>query len=182
MEVLILNGNPNPGESRLDEFLNRLAGTGKPGIDWKILALRDLDLKYCTGCWKCWVKNPGKCFIDDDIKKVLQAYMNANLVIFASPLIMGFTSALLKKANDRLLPLLLPYAKTFNGEFHHWKRYPLYPRTALIMEPEHDTDEKDLAITSEIYRRNAINLKTSLLFSTTINQPVENVLHQINHI
>ncbi len=110
----------------------------------------------------------------DDSALVCRAVINSDLTIFASPVIMGYTSALLKKAQDRLLPLLRPYLEVHQGEMHHRARYDRRPRLALLVEPEPDTDAEDIAIIIEgVYRRNAINLQSSLAFAKSTMEPVE---------
>ena len=62
--------------------------------------IRNQQLKYCMGCWDCWVKSPGICAIKDDMGDVLESFIKSDLVIFASPMLMGFPSSLMKKVND----------------------------------------------------------------------------------
>lgn len=119
--------------------------------------LQSMDLKYCSGCWSCWLKTPGQCAINDDGEKIFRSVINADFFIFASPLIAGFTTSLLKKVTDRLIVLLHPYIQIINGEYHHRKRYERYPDFGVIVQPEADTDEEDLRILKAIYDRLAIN-------------------------
>jgi hypothetical protein len=118
----------------------------------------------------------------DRSQDVRREYINSDLVLFASPIIMGFTSALLKKANDKLLPLLLPYIELVYNECHHVSRYEKYPMTGLLLEKAADSDEEDVRIISAIYMRNAINLKTTLSFTRLTDDPVEEVANEINSI
>ena len=125
MKITILNGNPNVEDSGFDDYLTKLK-TVLESRDHTVLILhlRDMDIRYCIGCFGCWVKTPGECSnAADDTRVVCREFINSGLVIFASPVIMGFTSALLKKAHDRLLPLLTPYVRLFEGESHHVARY-----------------------------------------------------------
>jgi hypothetical protein len=75
---------------------------------------------------------------------------------------MGFTSALLKRACDRLIPLIHPYFEVVNREFHHRARYEKYPELGLILEKSADTDQEDVEIIGDIYSRLAVNLKSEL--------------------
>jgi hypothetical protein len=77
---------------------------------------------------------------------------------------MGFVSSLLKKAMDKMIPLVHPYIEIVNGENHHQKRYPHYPGLALVLEKDDKSDEEDLEIISDIFRRLAINFKSDLQF------------------
>jgi hypothetical protein len=95
---------------------------------------------------------------------------------------MGFTSALLKKAHDKLLPLLMPYLEESHGEAHHVGRYKKYPRMALLLEEEEGIDQEDIDIISQVYRRDAINFKTSFGFTKLTSEPVEEVADAIDRI
>lgn len=183
MKITILNGNPDDNNAGFDQYLLSLSDQLKnQKHNVQILDLRNMIIGYCMGCFDCWVKTPGLCIVKDDSHRVCEESINSDLVIFASPLIMGFTSALLKKANDKLIPLILYHVELVGNEYHHWARYDKYPFTGLLISKEKDTDDEDVQITSEIYRRDAINFKTSLRFTRFIEDPIEEVIHEINNI
>lgn len=118
----------------------------------------------------------------DGSRDICREYINSDFVMFASPVIMGFTSALLKKAHDKLIPLIHPYFEIVRNEVHHLPRYSKYPMMGLLLEKHKDTDEKDIKIISDIYRRDAINFKTSFCFAKLTSDPVEEVANEINSI
>jgi multimeric flavodoxin WrbA len=183
MKITILNGNPNTDNVKFDNYLKELSDLLKTSKhEVTILQLRDIDVRFCIGCWDCWLKTPGECFVADGSRDICREYINSDLVLFASPVIMGFTSALLKKAHEKLLPLLLPYFELVQNEIHHVARYDKYPLMALLLEKGKDTDEEDIEIISDIYRRDAINFKTSFSFTKLTSNPVEEVSNEINRI
>jgi hypothetical protein len=108
--------------------------------------------------------------------------INCDLLIFASPLIAGFPSSIIKKVNDRMVPFVLPYIKIIQNECHHKKRYPEYPKLALILEKENDTKQEDLDIVKDIYKRLAINFHSELAFFKTTEEKKEEIVHEINNI
>lgn len=173
MKITILNGNPV--SSAFDTYLAQLKT--RLEADAHIvtqLDLRTLPLRYCVGCWGCWVKTPGECVARDASLEMDRAVINADFVLWAAPLKMGFPSALLKMANDKHLPLIHPYMVVDHGEAHHLKRYAHYPRVGLLVEKEADTDTRDLQIMTDIHCRTALNFKTRLEFSlTTETLPAE---------
>jgi multimeric flavodoxin WrbA len=134
-KIVILNGNPDPDKFRLTVFLaeleERLVSSGLSVITH---FLSEKKIKSCLGCWDCWLKTPGICRQKDDAEQVLKDAINADLVVYASPLIMGMYSALLKNFQDRMIPLIHPYIEIENGESRHRKRYPNYPGAAVILE------------------------------------------------
>lgn len=157
MNITILNGEPDRKDPEYDQYLGLLEMELSKENEVIRYDLGSMNLKYCTGCWSCWWKTPGICPLKDDGEKVLRSVINSDFIIFASPLIAGFTSAELKKITDRLVCLLHPYIKIINGEFHHRKRYSSYPDFGVILQPENDTDETDLQIISDLYDRLALN-------------------------
>lgn len=117
MKILILNGNPDVNNIKFDDYIKDIDYLlrGK-GHNVTISVLRDKNIEYCCGCFGCWVKTPGECVIYDDSLDICKQYINSDWVIFASPIIMGFTSTLLKKTQDRLIPLIHPYFEIVSGE------------------------------------------------------------------
>jgi hypothetical protein len=181
MKITILDGSPSPDGSALETTLAELGDAlGRGGHEVSRLVLRDLDLRPCVGCFGCWVKTPGQCRTRDGSHEVCRAFVASDLVIFASPLVMGFTSALLKNAQDKLIPVLHPHPMLYRGEMHHVSRYDRYPLWGLVLEREEDTDEEDVSIVTEIYERDSINFKTSLRFTHVAGDPVEDMVREID--
>ena len=181
MKYLVLNGNLYRDRKEMDQYIDRLlAGIKSAGHEVQALVLRDMKIKPCTGCFSCWVKNPGDCIIQDDGNEVAKQYIASDHVILASPLIMGFLSSLLKSTMDRIIPLVHPHLEEVDGEVHHKKRYDKYPVISFLLEKETFTDAEDIAIVTGIFQREAINVRSSLGFVKFIETPVEEVFHAIN--
>src|SRR5512138_1515864 len=174
MKITILNGNPVSSvfDTYLAQLKTRLEADAHVVTQ---LDLRTMPLRYCVGCWGCWVKTPGECVSHDASLEMDRSVINADFVLWAAPLKMGFPAALLKMANDKHLPLIHPYMVVDHGEAHHLKRYARSPRLGLLVEKEADTDERDLQIVTDIYCRTAINFKTRLEFCQTTETPVAEV-------
>lgn len=174
MKVQITNGNPDPYnrefENALDRLENALAGQGHTVTR---LNLREMDLRGCNGCFGCWVKTPGECVQRDDGPRLRQTIIQSDFHLLASPLRMGFPSALLKTALDKSIPLIHPYFVVDHGEAHHRPRYAHYPRLGLLLQPEAGTDNRDLLIVADIFSRAALNMKSKLEFAALLRQPVD---------
>jgi hypothetical protein len=108
--------------------------------------------------------------------------INSDFVLFASPVIMGFYSALLKKVTDKLIPLVHPYIVVDQGEAHHRARYDRHPLLGLLLEKGDDADEDDVKIVSDIHSRTALNLKTRLAFTRLTLDPIGEVAREINSL
>lgn len=178
MKITILNGNPEL--SGFDDYLYGLKSTlEEKEHQVALLNLRTLRLHYCVGCWGCWVKTPGQCISRDASTEIDQSVINADFVLWAAPLKMGFPTELLKMALDKHLPLIHPYMEVAYGEAHHLRRYKYYPRVGLLLEKEASSDADDLQIVQDIFCRIAINFKTRLEFSLTTETAVEELARWI---
>jgi len=179
MQIIIINGNPcsenKVFDSYLAEYQHKLLIAG---YTVRILTLREMNLGFCMGCFKCWHTTPGICSIDDDIKHIHQAFINADLIIWASPLIKGFISSLLKRVQERMIPLLHPYVEVVGGEIHHRKRYGHYPDHGLIVEKESDTLSEELQIVQQIQERYALNFRSKLEFILTTDTTVSEAIRE----
>ncbi|MBI9050322.1 MAG: flavodoxin family protein [Anaerolineaceae bacterium] len=180
--VVIINGSPSD-KNGLNKKANQLhAELINNAITSTQIKLRELRIDHCTGCWSCWNKTPGECILQDDVANCLRQIIHADLLIFAAPLFMGYPSALTKRFMDRMIPLVHPYIEWDRGECHHWARYEKYPRLALLLEKENDTDKVDINIVRDLFSRAARNLKSDLAFTYTIDDDMKEVCNEINHL
>ena len=187
MTITILNGDPISQDGKFSGKIQMLANELGNKNQVNLFNLAQMDLHYCTGCWSCWWKTPGECAIKDDAEQIFRSVIHSDFVVFASPLVAGFTSSTLKKITDRLIVLLHPYIELINGECHHRGRYEKYPNIAVILGKEKDTDEEDLRIVKEICDRFAINFHGKQLFTKwideiTVNDIVNNLVYETNSI
>ena len=179
MRMTILNGEPDaasPFHAYLETLTNRLLALGHAVTK---LDLRDLDLKGCTGCWNCWVNTPGECSKRDDSAIVCRAVLGADLLLLASPMTMGFTTALLKRAADQMVPLVHPYFVVEGGEIHHRARYAHYPVFALLLSAGPDSDAEDVEITRAMWSRMARNIKSRLAWTAVAEGNAEEVADEL---
>lgn len=178
MKITVINGNPQA--SPFDSYLALLkAGLETRGHIVSQVDLRDLGMRYCIGCFGCWVKTPGVCSSQDESCEMRKAVIHSDFTLWAAPLRIGFPSAMLKKALDKSIPLIHPYMVVDQGEAHHRPRYDSYPRLGLLVDPESDTDAIDLEIVTDIFSRIALNFKSRLEFSMTTNTQVEEVVKNV---
>jgi multimeric flavodoxin WrbA len=182
MRITILNGEPDaasPFQVYLETLTNRLMASGHTVTK---LDLRALDLKGCTGCWNCWVKTPGECGKRDNSETICRAALGADLLLLASPMTMGFTSALLKRAADQMVPLLHPYFVVEGGEIHHRARYAHYPVFALLLGAGPDSDAEDVELTRTMWGRMARNMKSRLAWTAIAEGNAEEVADVLTRV
>ncbi|MFC2080243.1 flavodoxin family protein [Bacteroidota bacterium] len=182
MRITIYNANDSEEDLVLERRVAELSEILGDRHDIEAVKLNNLDLKFCNGCWACWVKTPGRCVVKDDMAKIHQSFISSDLVIFAAPMRMGFPGSLMKKVTDRLIPLVHPYIELVNDECHHVPRYDNYPSWGLILEEEEQGTQADLDLVREIYERTALNIKSSLLFSYSSSSTAIEIADEIDHI
>lgn len=176
--IVILNGIADERFAEYEMGLNDAIAARAGELDVRYFRLRDMDIRYCTGCWNCWVKSPGVCMHKDDMPEVYREIMAADLFLLLSPLSMGFVNSLTKKTCDRLIPLIHPYFELVDGETHHMKRYEICPEMGFILiEPE--KSDTDYANVHEILRRLSINLRTTLTVAGRTGTSREEAIHAI---
>ena len=156
MKALILNGEEQDGLS-----LNYFAESIKKELyanDFKVkeILLKEKEIADCLGCFDCWVKTPGVCIIDDYGREAAAELINSEIIVFMTPLVFGSYSYQLKKALDRMIPLISPYFKKVKGEIHHKKRYLKYP-SILALGITEKKNEVQSQIFKELVQRNCIN-------------------------
>jgi multimeric flavodoxin WrbA len=179
MRITILNGEPGVAsafEDYLSEVARRLAASGNAVTT---LNLRDIDLKGCSGCFGCWVKTPGECVKRDDSAQICRAAIDGDLLLLASPMTMGFTTALLKRAADQMIGLLHPDFMIEGGEVHHRARYSHYPKFGLLLGAGSDSDAEDIEITTAMWTRMARNMKSSMVFTAVSDRSAKEVANEI---
>ncbi len=168
MRITVFDGDPRGRDSALDRELTAFCAQATArGDRCERLRLAELKIHQCVGCFSCWVKTPGRCRLRDDGARLLRATAGVDLLVLASPMRMGFVSSLLKRANDRLIPNLLPYVVVVGGECHHPLRYGPFD-LALLVEREDATDA-ELAATQRIYERLSKNTGGKLAWFRVID-------------
>jgi hypothetical protein len=86
-----------------------LEGAASKGAKVKRYDLIKCNIMYCRGCGKCFEQNPeftiGKCPLKDDMRGILEDYLQPDGYIFASPAYDLFITALMKTFLERKIAL-----------------------------------------------------------------------------
>jgi hypothetical protein len=156
MKALILNGGAETDQDI--EAVHQVAchELGRAGWAVQKFILRNAAIADCLGCFGCWVKTPGTCVLPDAGREVAAAMIRSDLVVLLTPVTFGGYSSLLKKAMDRIIPLLSPFFVSISGEVHHKPRYDRYPDLFGVgLLGQEDNDSR--AVFSRLIERNALN-------------------------
>ncbi len=138
MHVMAINGSPRKEKSSTNHILGPLLeGMRAAGASTEVAHLGHLQIRPCLGCFLCWVKTPGKCVQPDDMAGVLERFVQADLLVFGTPLYHYNMSGLLKNCIDRTLPAHEPWLVAdprHPGRSAHPERYPR-ERAMLLVSP-----------------------------------------------
>lgn len=100
-KIVILNGSPRKNGSTASLVKAFTEGAEAAGNEVKELYLQGMNIGGCLACEAC-SKNGGQCVQKDDMEKVADAYLWADVIVFASPMYWGTVSGQLKVCIDRL--------------------------------------------------------------------------------
>ena len=107
-KILILNGAPKRNgntKNLIDKFIE---GAESSGNQVKEIYLESLDIKGCMDCQYCRRQEKGishPCVHSDDMNMIYDEFIEAELIVLASPIYWWTITGTLKKVVDRLYAL-----------------------------------------------------------------------------
>ncbi|MBQ8725688.1 MAG: flavodoxin family protein [Clostridia bacterium] len=102
-KVIVISSTPRRGgnsEVLAEEFAR---GAGDAGHLVEVIDLRDYHLNYCVACYSC--TESGKCVIGDGMNEIAEKLLEADVIVFATPVYFYSMSGQLKVFIDRLVPV-----------------------------------------------------------------------------
>jgi multimeric flavodoxin WrbA len=100
MKILAIMGSPRRGESyKLTQMVEQKLKQ-KPDVEFQYLFLKDCNLGQCVGCHLCILHGEDKCPLKDDRARIEQMMMEADGVIFVSPVYSQMVTTLMKNFID----------------------------------------------------------------------------------
>ena len=129
MKVLALNSSPRgEGISKTGMLLDALvAGFSQAGAVVETVHLRKKKVNNCIGCYTCWTKTPGICIHKDDMTaELFPKWVEADVVVYATPLYHFTMNASMKAFIERTLPALEPSLinRDLKTTTHPWRHKP----------------------------------------------------------
>jgi len=101
MKIAILNGSPR--KQNTAAMVNAFAeGAKEAGHEVEILHVGKMKIAGCLGCEYCHGKGEGKCIQKDDMEKLMPAYLESDMIVFASPIYYFSMTAQLEAALQRV--------------------------------------------------------------------------------
>ena len=99
MKIILLEGSPNRhgSSNMLAEHFKR--GAEETGHSVEIIDTAHADIHPCTGCIRCGYEGP--CVQKDDVENIRKKILDADMLVFVTPLYYYGMSAQLKTMIDR---------------------------------------------------------------------------------
>lgn len=143
MNILVINGSPkgkNSNSLRLtNAFVKGLTNKRtEQGLNTNTeqLDICQMHIESCKGCFACWKATPGQCCIKDDMAKVIEKELWADLIIYSFPLYYFNVPGSLKNMIDRQLPMVLPFMSEREdgiGSGSHEARYDMSGKKYVLV-------------------------------------------------
>lgn len=127
------------------------------GFQNHIFPLRDMDIRPCSSCGCCALKNPGKCTLKDDMENIYRQWVNSQLVILCTPISFGGYHSSMKMVLDRAMPFNTAFFAIRRGELHHENRYHPTPSLMTVGIQEERNSRENEAFHC-LTQRNAVNM------------------------
>ena len=103
-KVVVISSSPRKGgnsDTMCDEFVRGAMDAGNDVVKY---CLEDIEFSSCKACYKC--KTPEmKCFQEDQISEILDKMMDADVILYATPVYYYGMCGTLKMFFDRCYPV-----------------------------------------------------------------------------
>ena len=141
MNILVINGSPKGARSNTWQLTQAfLAGIsrqlGEDAVELRTACVCDLDIRPCLGCFSCWRSEEGTCCLTDDMARIIEDRVWADVTIWSFPLYYFSVPGPLKNLIDRQLPMALPFMdeRTDNvGNGSHPARYNMAGKRTVVI-------------------------------------------------
>ena len=107
MKITVLNGSPRKGNTAAMTAAFA-EGAQAAGHEVEVIQVGRLKINGCLGCKYCHGKGEGKCIQKDDMEKVMPAYLESDMIVFASPIYYFDVTAQLSAATQRVYAIGKP--------------------------------------------------------------------------
>jgi multimeric flavodoxin WrbA len=96
-----------------------LEGMREAGSEVELFYTSKLNIKPCTGEFNCWIKTPGECYQKDDMQMLYPKILEADIMVFATPVYVDGVNGPMKNLIDRMLPRVQPFFEVRDGHCRH---------------------------------------------------------------
>lgn len=118
MQALVINGSPKGASSNTMWLTNAFVSGFPKEIEVRTITLRDMEIHPCMGCFSCWTKTPGQCALKDDMQKIYQEILEADIIIESFPLYFAGVPSRMRMMTERCLLFTKRYEGSPEDTFH----------------------------------------------------------------
>ena len=111
MKITILNGSPRKGNTTA-MCAAFAEGAQAAGHEVQTIQVGKLKINGCLGCEYCHGKGAGQCIQKDDMATVMPAYLDSDMIVYASPIYYFDVTAQLSAAIQRVYAIGKPAKAT----------------------------------------------------------------------
>lgn len=160
MKAIVLHGSPRKNKNSdtlAESFLKGFNVSQKNDIQH--FYTNEMNIRPCQGCESCFVPLEHYCATEDDMQQIYSAFIEADIIVFATPMYWGYMTAQMKAVMDRMeaitqyfkskiFVVLITYRHHCESTVVFFKRVCLYFGVNLhvITCRTMDDNEKDLPI------------------------------------
>lgn len=143
MQIYAINGSPRKKWNTATILENVLEGAAEAGSDvlTETVNLYEYDYKGCVSCFQCkrtGASSYGKCAVKDGIHQLLQNVLNADIVVFGSPIYFSDMSGMMRCFLERLFFPCFVYDRNYSS----LAPKKLYTAFVYTMNVTHDMMEQ----------------------------------------
>ena len=111
MKITVLNGSPRKQNTAamVEAFAE---GAKAAGHEVEVIQVGKMKINGCLACEYCHGKGAGQCIQKDDMEKVMPAYKDCDMIVFASPIYYFDVTAQLSAAIQRVYAIGKPAKAT----------------------------------------------------------------------
>jgi multimeric flavodoxin WrbA len=112
MKVIAFNGSPRKKWNTATLLEKALEGAASKGAETELIHLYDLNYKGCISCFSCKMKDGksyGRCAVKDDLAPIFEKVLDAQALLFGSPIYLGTATGQMRSFLERLVFPFLPY-------------------------------------------------------------------------
>ncbi len=101
MKIAVFNGSPRKENTYalVEAFCE---GAKEAGHEVEVYHVGKMKIAGCLGCNYCHTKGEGNCVQKDDLEKIMPAYREADMIVYASPIYYFTMTAQMEAAMQRV--------------------------------------------------------------------------------
>lgn len=101
MKITVIHGSPRKhrnSDTMVESFLKGLHGENSTFHFYT----NEMNIRGCQGCLKCDQHLEHFCATEDDMQQIYRAFIESDIIVFATPMYWGYMTAQMKAVMDRM--------------------------------------------------------------------------------